>query len=101
MHWEENRQDEIRELCDNGIVPYTADLEDTPGALFRFLFFFQPNINLFYFIVGSKAKKLAENDLPKEAATFRPLLMGIAAGLFVKQFHSMKTGLLTFCFARF
>jgi len=59
MHWEENRQDEIRELCDNGIVPYTADLEDTPG---------------------SKSKKLTENDLPKEAATFRPLLMGIAAG---------------------
>lgn len=99
MHWEENRQDEIRELCDNGIVPYTADLEDTPGALFRFVSFFQRSI--IYFIAGSKSKKLTENDLPKEAATFRPLLMGIAAGLFVKEFHSMKTRHLTFCFALF
>ena len=51
MHWEETRQQEIQELCDQGIVPYTVDLEDRPG------------------------KPKADVD-PGQAATFRPLLMG-------------------------
>lgn len=54
MHWEENRAQEIRELCDNGIIPYTVDLEDKPN----------------------KAKLDVE---PATAATFRPLLMGQCA----------------------
>lgn len=56
---EENRQDEIKELCDNGIVPYTTDLEDKPG---------------------SDGKSKLDDIPPITAATFRPLLMGQAAG---------------------
>jgi NAD(P)H-dependent flavin oxidoreductase YrpB (nitropropane dioxygenase family) len=65
MHWEENRQQEIRELCDNGIIPYTADLEEKPKP------------------AGDGSGKL-DADIPESqagaAATFRPLLMGQCAG---------------------
>jgi NAD(P)H-dependent flavin oxidoreductase YrpB (nitropropane dioxygenase family) len=69
MHWEENRQQEIRELCDNGVIPYTADLEDNKpkGAA-----------------GSSSSSKIGDPDIPEAqagaAATFRPLLMGQCAG---------------------
>jgi len=56
-HWEENRANEIRELCESGVIPYTVDLEDS----------------------GEKVS--AKLDVsPATAATFRPLLMGQCAG---------------------
>ena len=62
MHWEENRAQEIRELCDNGIIPYTVDLEEKPQA------------------GGSKLQAEIPESQAGAAATFRPLLMGQCAG---------------------